>query len=173
MTRKPIRFLTAFLLAATPITPLLAGGGPHGRPFGGDGPMLSDGMMERHAEHQAERLTRALDLTAAQQETLARLQDELETTIRPLGEAMRTAHEQLRALLDGNAPDPAAVGTQAIAIDRGRDGIEAARKKFEADFAATLTEAQRAIFRALREMRPEGERFGGRLGPGGQARPRP
>ena len=93
---------------------------------------------------------------------------------------MRAAHQQLRTLLDADSPDPAAVGTQAIAIDQARDGMRAARERFETDFTATLTETQRAIYQALQEERPGRGPFrghrghrgpGGPDGPGGQ-RPR-
>jgi len=186
MIGKPTRFVTALLLAATPLSllaliapsaPLFAGEGRHRRPFAGGAAFLDEGRMERHVEHQAERLTLALDLTAEQQATLARLQDELEATIRPLAEGMRTAHQQLRTLLAAESPDPATVGAQAIALDRARDSMHAAHESFEASFADTLTASQRTTFHALQEMRPEGERFGGpfagRRGPAGQGqRPR-
>ena len=116
MTRKSTRLILTLALAVLPLAPLSAAGGPpHGRPFAGDGPFFDDERMERRAEHQAERLTRALDLTSEQQVTLGRLQQELETTVQPLAAGMRTAHQQLRTLLDADSPDPAAVGTQAIA----------------------------------------------------------
>ena len=158
MNRQPNRLIPALLLAALPLAPLFAAGGPQGRPFagpcGGDGPFFDDQCMERRAEHQAERLTRALDLTAEQQVTLARLQDELEATVGPLADGMRAAHQQLRTLLDAASPDPTAVGTQAIAIDQARDGMRAARERFDTDFTAILTETQRAIYQALQEERP-------------------
>ncbi|MBP9147015.1 MAG: hypothetical protein KBI44_21265, partial [Thermoanaerobaculia bacterium] len=74
MNHQPNRILPALLLAALPFAPLFAAGGAHGGPFaghgGGDGPYFDDERMERRAEHQAERLTRALDLTSEQQATL-------------------------------------------------------------------------------------------------------
>ena len=168
MKPRTTRFLPALLLAALPLAPLLAERGPHGRPFGGDGPPMDGERMERLAEHQAERLTRALALTPEQQVTLGRLQDQLEAAVRPLGETMRTAHRQLRTLLDAETPDPAAVGTQAIAIDRARDAMRAAWDRFEADLQGSLTESQRAAYRVLQESRP-GRGFGGHRGrgPGG------
>lgn len=174
MIHKPTRLLIALLLAATPIAlgaPLVAAGGPHGRPGADGGPILDEGRMDRLAEHQAERLTRALDLTAAQQTTLARLQAELEATLRPLAEGMRTAHQELRTLLDGDSPDPAAVGAQAIAIDRARDSMRAGWESFETTFAAILTESQRAAFRVLQETRPEHGPFGEHRGPRGAGGP--
>lgn len=175
MNRKPARLIPALLLAALPLTPLFAAGGPHGRsfagPFAGDGPFFDEESMGRRAEHQAERLTRALDLTAEQQVTLGRLQQELEATVQPLAAGMRTAHQQLRTLLDADSPDPAAVGTQAIAIDQARDEMRVAWERFETDFTATLTETQRAIYQALREERHDRGPFRGHRGQGGPGGP--
>ncbi|MEO8276365.1 MAG: periplasmic heavy metal sensor [Thermoanaerobaculia bacterium] len=159
MNRHPKLALFALLFGVA-ATPLLAHGSAHGRPQRGGGALLDDDRMDRMAEHNAERLTRALDLTSAQQTTLDRLQNELEATVRPLAVTMRTARDEMQRLLDTASPDPAAVGTQAIAMDHARDGMKAAREKFEADFAAGLTETQRATFHALQELRPDGERFG-------------
>ena len=172
MTRKPTRLILTLALAVLPLAPLSAAGGPpHGRPFAGDGPFFDDERMERRAEHQAERLTRALDLTSEQQVTLGRLQQELEATVQPLAAGMRTAHQQLRTLLDAASPDPAAVGTQAIAIDQARDEMRVAWERFETDFTATLTETQRAIYQALREERHDRGPFRGHRGQGGPGGP--
>ncbi len=168
MTPRTARFLPALLLVTLPLAPLLAQRGPQGRPFAGGGPPPDGERMDRLAEHQAERLTRTLGLTAEQQVTLGRLQTQLEAAVGPLATAMRSAHEQLRALLDTDAPDPAAVGTQAIAIDHARDAMRAAWKRFETDFNASLTETQRAAYRVLQETRPgRGFPGGRRGGPGG------
>ena len=171
MMPRTARFLPALLLATLPLAPLLAERGPHGRPFSGGGRPMDGERMDRLADHQAERLTRTLDLTPEQQVTLGRLQDQLESAVRPLATTMRSAHEELRTLLDSAAPDPAAVGTQAIAIDRARDGMRAAWERFEADFTASLSETQRAAYRVLQETRPGhgffGDRRGGPGGPGG------
>lgn len=172
MNRQPNRFIPALLLAALPLAPLFAAGGPQGRPFAGacagEGMFFDDQCLERRAERQAERLTRALDLTPDQQVTLARLQDELEATVGPLADGMRAAHQQLRTLLEAPSPEPAAVGTQAIAIDQARDGMRAAKERFDTDFAATLTETQRAIYQALQEERPGRGPFSGHRGHRGQ-----
>ena len=175
MNRQPNRLIPALLLAALPLAPLFAAGGPHGRSFagpcGGDGPFFDEERMERRAEHQAERLTRALDLTPEQQVTLTRLQDQLEATVGPLADSMHAAHQQLRTLLEAAAPDPAAVGTQAIAIDQARDEMRVAWERFETDFTATLTETQRAIYQALREERHDRGPFRGHRGQGGPGGP--
>lgn len=174
MNSRSLRLTTACLLAALPLSPLAAMRGPHGRPFAG-GPPAGEARMDRLAQFQSERLTRILDLTPDQQVELGRLQERLEATVRPLGDSMRAAHEQLRTLLESATPDPTAVGTQAIAIDRARDGMRTAWERFETDFSATLTESQRSAYRVLQEARPghdgpfgrHGRGPGGPWGPGG------
>ncbi len=161
--RQASRILPLLLLGAAAFAPLLAERGPHHRSFRGGGAGFDEERMERLAEHQAERLTRALDLSPAQQVQLGKLQDQLEAAIEPLGETMRSSREQLRTLLEQESPDPAAVGLQAIAADRARDSMRAAWERFETDFTATLSETQRAGYRALQETRP-GKGFDG--GPG-------
>jgi Spy/CpxP family protein refolding chaperone len=165
MNLRIARLAPALLVAFLPLAPLSgAEGASHGRHFPGDRPFLDEERMDRLAEHQSERLTRALDLTPEQQVTLGRLQDDLEEAVSPLSDQMRSAHQRLRTLLDVAAPDPAAVGTQAIAIDRARDAMRTAWEEFEADFTAILSETQRAGYRALQEARPDRGAFGERRG---------
>lgn len=106
------------------------------------------------AERQSERLTRALDLTAAQQATLAELQADFGDTIRPLFESTRDLKDELAALLESADPDAAAVGARAIALHQAKEAMKAAHERFESDIAAMLTETQRAQYEALREARP-------------------
>jgi Spy/CpxP family protein refolding chaperone len=177
MRHRSPRFLPAVLLASLSLQPLLADRGPRAPRHGGDGPPFDESRIDRLAEHQAERLTRALDLSPEQQATLGRLQSQLESSLRPLGETARTAREQLRTLLAANSPDPAAVGAQAIALDRSRDALHDAWERFETDFMASLSPTQRAAYRVLKESRPGPRGFGGHRdgrrhrGPGGPDRP--
>lgn len=158
-------------LASLLTVPVFAGnhrgpGGPHHDKFhrfhGGDGADGAD-VGERIAERHAERLTRALDLTDAQQATLQSLQATLGETIRPLFESMRTTREALEALLDSANPDPAAVGAKAIALHQTKASMKGAHETFEEGIVSMLTETQRAQYEALREVRPDrgrGERWG-------------
>jgi Spy/CpxP family protein refolding chaperone len=117
---------------------------------------------ERIAERHAERLTRALDLTEAQQATLESLQTTLGDTIRPILDSMRDVRDELEALLDAESPDATAVGTKAIELHRAKRSMKSAHDRFEADLVAMLTETQRAQYEALRDARPRrdrGERF--------------
>jgi Spy/CpxP family protein refolding chaperone len=122
----------------------------------GPGDHHSDGEFgERLAEHQSERLTRALDLTDAQQAKLETLQTTLADTIRPLFDSMRDRRDELETLLDTPNPDPAAVGAKAIALHRAKAEMKSARDTFEAGIVAMLDETQRAQYQALQDARPD------------------
>ncbi len=114
-----------------------------------------------------------VDVTALSRshDELRRHRDELEATVGPLADGMRAAHQQLRTLLDEPSPEPVAVGTQAIVIDQARDGMRAAKERFDTDFTAILTETQRAIYQALQEARPDRGGFSGHRGRRGSSGP--
>jgi Spy/CpxP family protein refolding chaperone len=118
---------------------------------------------ERIAERHAERLTRALDLTEAQQATLESLQTTLGDAIRPILDSMRAGREELEALLDTENPDATAVGTKAIELHRAKRSMKSAHERFETDLVAMLTETQRSQYEALRDARPRRGDHGGRF----------
>jgi len=162
---RPLRFtLNALTLAALLAAPALAGRGaggpPHERFHGGFEGGFDSEAGERMAARHAERLTRALDLTEAQQATLETLQATFGDTVRPIFESMRTAREELETLLDAENPDPATVGSKAIAMHQSRTAMKSAHETFEEGIVAMLTETQRAQYEALRDARPERGRFG-------------
>ena len=149
---------TALTLSSILAVPAIAG--HHGGPPPEDADRPFDGEFgERLAERQSERLTRALDLTEAQQATLATLQQTFADSVRPLFESMRTGHDELEALLDGANPDPAAVGAKAIALHRTKEAMKAAHDTLDSGIEAMLNETQRAQYQALRDARPEHGRF--------------
>lgn len=169
--------LILLLLSALVALPLSARGFRGERAMAGPGgPFFDDEMIDRMADRHAERLTRALDLTADQQTTLARLQDELAQTVRPLFDQMRSGRETLESMLDAASPDATAIGNQAIAMHRLRGEVKAAHDSFDTQLKAMLNPTQRAQFDALQEVRPhfgrEGHRGGG-PGPGGPGGPPP
>jgi Spy/CpxP family protein refolding chaperone len=139
--------IAALTLATLAAAPALADHrGPGDRRFDGE---LGEHLAERHSE----RLTRALDLTAAQQTTLEALQTTLRDTIRPLFDSMRDTRDELEALLDAENPDPAAVGTKAIALHQAKQAMKSAHDTFEAGIVGMLNETQRAQYEALRDAR--------------------
>lgn len=121
---------------------------------------------EGFLEMRAERLADALELTAEQRATFERLRDGALAAAEPSRDRMRAAHEELRGLLDAESPVAAEVGAKMIEIHRLQSELRAAREKFERDFEATLTDAQKLAWKAVRETRP-GERLRERFGRGG------
>ena len=157
--------MTALTLSSILAVPAFAGAGDHrGGPPPEDADRPFDGEFgERLAEHQAERLTRALNLTAEQQATLTNLQHSFADSVRPLFETMRSGHDELEALLDGTNPDPAAVGAKAIALHRTKEAMKAAHDTLDDGIEAMLNETQRAQYQALRDARPDMDHFRGRF----------
>jgi Spy/CpxP family protein refolding chaperone len=122
-------------------------------------------MLGERLEMHAERLAAALDLTDAQRASFEALREQHLAAVRPKHEQMRAAHQALRELLEAASPDAAAVGAEAIEIHRLRGELAALRERFDSDFRATLTEAQRLALDAVRETRP-GHGMRGRFGSG-------
>lgn len=144
-----------FLLALVAL-PISAGGPPGNRTMPGlGGPPFDDERLDRFTERHAERLTRALDLSADQQATLERLQDELAATVRPLLEQLRSGRESMEAMLEAATPDATAIGQQAIAQHRLHGEMRAAHEQFKSELTAILNPTQRAQFEALQDARPE------------------
>ncbi len=155
MINRTLAWIAAGALAALP-----AFAGP-GRPHG-PGPGHPEWTEER-LEMRAERVADALELSAEQRANFERLRADALAAAEPMRDQMRAGHEQLRALLDGANPDAAEVGAKAIEIHRLRGELAAAREKLDRDFEATLTDAQKLAWKALRETRPGAhlrERFG-------------
>ncbi|MEZ5312359.1 MAG: periplasmic heavy metal sensor [Thermoanaerobaculia bacterium] len=102
-----------------------------------------------------QRLTRALDLTTEQQARLANLQRGFSDAVRPLFESMRTTRDELENALEAARPDPAAVGTKAIAMhslqggDEGGTRLVRIRDRSDAD----PTSSARGIRRSRRPAR--------------------
>lgn len=158
-----IRTLAWIAVGALAALPAFAGR-PHGPGPGIGGP--PEGLMEMRAE----RLADALDLTAAQRASFDRLRADALAAAEPARDRMRAAHEELRTLLDAADPAPAEVGAKLIEVHRLQNELRAAREKFDRDFEATLTDAQKLALKAVRETRPGErlrERFGRHGGPGG------
>ncbi len=157
MTRRHLRFAVAVFALAGIAS--VVGAAP--RPDGKDSDRHEGERGERLAERHAERLTRALDLTEEQQTRLAALQDELGETLRPSLEAMRSMRDELEAELESANPDPAAVGSRAIALHRTKESMKRAHETFETGLKAMLTEGQRVRYEAMRDAREERDgRFG-------------
>ena len=154
-----------FTLAAA--LPALAAAQP-GPGGWGHGPGFDPERFEDRMDDRAEHLARLLDLTPEQQAAFARLRDEGLASARADRDRARLAADELRVLLDGERPDPAAVGAKVIELHQARERMRTARQSAAAELEKLLTPEQRFAFRALREARDErfedGRGFG--RGPG-------
>lgn len=157
MRHRTLAWIAAGALAALPAYA--------GRPFepGPGGP--HEGWMEMRAEHLAD----ALELTAEQRAGFERLRADARAAAETARERLRAAHGELERLLDAQKPVAAEVGAKVIELHRLQTELRAAREKFDREFEATLTDAQKLAWKAVRETRPGErlrERFRGHGGPG-------
>ncbi len=160
MRYRTLAWIAVGALAALPAF----AGHPPGPPPGGP--------HEGFFEMRAERLADALDLTVDQRASFERLRSEALAAAEPARERMRAAHDELRALLDSDQPVAAEVGAKMIEVHGLQNDLRTAREKFERDFDATLTDAQKLAWKAVRETRP-GERMRERAGRGERGGPGP
>ena len=124
--------------------------GPHGLFAPESGPGGGPGMSHRFP---LQRIARFLDLSESQIEQTKALHEELVAAARPLHEEARGLHAELHGLLNGDAPDPAAVGVRVIEIHEIREQGRLLRRDFEADFTALLTPTQRERWDLLKDLR--------------------
>jgi Spy/CpxP family protein refolding chaperone len=161
---------THSLLLATAIVAALPGVasayGPGDRPGRGPGfghgPFFDAEMLEERLDRHADRMARALDLTADQRAALDALRADRLDAVRPKLERMRDLGGELRSLLDAADPDPAVVGARVIELHGLRQELRAERETFDSELAKILTDEQRFAWDALREARGFGHD-----GPGG------
>jgi hypothetical protein len=73
-----------------------------------------------------------------------------EAAVAPLAEQLKSTEEQLNELLNGDTPDPSAVGTLVISGKTLREGIQAANRTYIEGFEAMLTVDQKGKLGAVR-----------------------
>jgi Spy/CpxP family protein refolding chaperone len=95
-------------------------------------------------------IARFLQLTEEQVATWDELLAAREEAVKPLREELRSIEEQLRELLQGENPDPTAVGTLVLAGKTLREGIAAAHKTYLEGFEAMLSPEQKGRLGAIR-----------------------
>lgn len=112
-------------------------------------------------------LVRALDLDATQQAAVEKLREELAAQSKPLRDQRRQQMQEMKALLAGTNPDPAAVGQKLIAAHATRQQMKSLHEQFESRLGALLNSEQQEKFEKLQARREEGRsgRFG-RFGKG-------
>jgi Spy/CpxP family protein refolding chaperone len=110
-------------------------------------------------------MARALDLTAEQRAAFREVLEQHRTTMQSLREKMRQNNQALEATLEGDDPDPAAVGKIVIEGRALRKQAEAHREQMNQALREFLTPEQQTKLDVLESMRRRGPRFG----PGGLA----
>jgi Spy/CpxP family protein refolding chaperone len=110
----------------------------------------------RHGMHgmhgQAGALTKALNLTTAQQAAVKPLRQKLGDTVKPLFDAMREKHQAIKDGLDNNA-DAATLGQLLIEAHKIGLQVKAAHDEFDREVTSLLTADQAAKYKTLQEMR--------------------
>jgi Spy/CpxP family protein refolding chaperone len=103
--------------------------------------------------HRFGRLARYLELTDEQLAAAQAIFEAAREESAAVREAQRTLHEELAALLDGDDPDPAAVGELVLALHDNRAAVKAVHDAAFEDFKALLTAEQLAKLEKLQEVR--------------------
>ena len=111
-------------------------------------------------------MARALDLTGEQRAAFREVLESHRTKMQSLREKVRQNHQALEAALEGDDPDPAAVGKIAIEGRALRKQAEAHREQMNRALREFLTPEQQTKLDVLESMRRRGPRFGpGSLAP--------
>lgn len=148
--------IAASAIFALTALPLFAG------PRGGGGP---DGGRGEHGLARLLPPPGYLDLTTEQRAAAEKLRDDAKAKIEPILASQKDARQQLRSLLEGTSPDPAAVGNLTIQVHQNRQAVKDVLLATEQSFIALLNDEQKAKYENFRELRQErrgrmAERFG-------------
>lgn len=123
-----------------------------------------------------EAVARFLQLTPDQMEEWNGLLAARQALVQPLREELRDVEGELKELLDGDNPDPTAIGTLVLEGKALREAIGDANRDYVEGFEAMLTEEQRGRLTAIRRaerLQPlfPAFRLFGLLGPDGPPPP--
>jgi len=102
------------------------------------------------APRAQEAVARFLQMTPDQVQAWNDLLAAREAGVAPLREELRTVEAELKALLDGDSPDPTAVGTLVLEGKALREGIGDFHRAYVDGFEALLAEEQRGRLTAIR-----------------------
>jgi Spy/CpxP family protein refolding chaperone len=98
-------------------------------------------------------MARALELSEEQKAAFRELLEQQRSQIQALREQMHENHQKLTDALEGDDPDPAAIGQLVIQGQALRKQAEALRKQGSQALRALLTPEQRTKFDALNSLR--------------------
>jgi Spy/CpxP family protein refolding chaperone len=117
-----------------------------------------------------QRMAEYLGLTEEQQATWKSLHEQQKTEMEPLMQQGRELHQRLRAAMDAQTPDPAAVGAATLALKQHREKVKAAHEAFEQRLKGVLNDDQKTRLDAFKASHRGGP--GGRGGFKGHRGPR-
>jgi len=147
------RTLLLLVVVGLVAVPVLAGGGIHSRLLERvmtvQAMAAEDGQPPEHPRAK-EAVTGFLALTADQVAQWDALLAAREAAVTPLREQLKSTEDQLRELLNGDNPDPNAVGTLVISGKTLREGIQAAHRTYVEAFEAMLTQEQKGRLGSIR-----------------------
>jgi len=96
-----------------------------------------------------------LGLSAGQKAQWDAIHLQLQTSVEPIFQQLRSAHEQLESLASSSNPDATAVGTQFLAVRSLEKQLKATHESAHQKLSAILTPEQKAKFDSLHhEMGP-------------------
>lgn len=107
------------------------------------------------AEHHLDRMREVLDLSEAQQQQVQAILEANRVRRQAHREEMLARHERLEALLAGDAPDAAEVGSLVIDLHQRRTQLHERNQQVRAEIEALLTAEQRQKIELMSEMRAE------------------
>jgi Spy/CpxP family protein refolding chaperone len=123
----------------------------------------------RGGEGRLQRVAEFLGLTEDQQAAWKSLQERHRTEMEPLRQEGRELHERLKAAIEAENPDPAAVGAATLALKQHREKAKAAHQAFTGKLTSILTPEQKTKFEAFQAKHRGGPGqpggFEGRRGP--------
>jgi Spy/CpxP family protein refolding chaperone len=132
----------------------------------------ADGKRARRADRGVSALAEYVGLTPEQRQQFKALREEHQKETQPLRAEGSELRERLRAALETDKADEAAVGKAMLAMKDHREKMKASRDSFRARLRAQLTPEQAQKFDAFEAARRFGHGEGRpRRGPGGPNHP--
>jgi Spy/CpxP family protein refolding chaperone len=110
----------------------------------------TDGGEHRGGSQRFQRVADYLGLSEDQQTTWKSLFEKHKEETQPLRQEGRDLHQRLKAALNAENPDPAAVGAATLALKEHRAKMKAAHEAFTAQLTGTLTPEQKTKFEAFK-----------------------
>lgn len=113
-------------------------------------------MMKMRMGPDSGEIAATLGLSAGQKAQWDAIHQQLQSSVEPIFEQLRGAHEQLESLASASNPDATAVGTQFLAVRSLEKQLKAAHESAHQKLTAILTPDQKAKFDSLHKEMDHG-----------------